>query len=211
MTLIEIKNISKMIRGQVILENISMSLSAGKIYGLKGVNGSGKSMLMRCILGLIRTNGGEISINGQVLGKDIEFPSSVGFLLESPTFLDQYSAYKNLKILSDMNHILRESEIKEVIHRVKLNPNDKKKYRKFSLGMKQRLGIANAIMEKPDILILDEPTNALDKDGIELVQEIILEEKKRGALIILACHDQIFLERVADEIICLDQGRVVQD
>lgn len=211
MVSIQVNNISKVIKGQNILKNIQLQFSSGKIYGLKGINGSGKTMLMRCLLGLIKVNEGEIIINQKVLGKDIEFPSNVGFLLENPTFLNQYSAFDNLQILADMRGSLNKEDIKEVIRRVELNPDDTKKYRKFSLGMKQRLGIANAIMEKPDILILDEPTNALDQNGINLVRKIILEEKERGVLIILACHDTLFLEAVADEIINLEQGKIIKN
>ena len=160
---IEIKNVWKKIGKTEVLKDINLEFNGGKIYGLKGKNGSGKTMLMRAICGLITVTKGEIIVNGKRLGKDISFPNSIGVLIENPSFIDNFSGYRNLKALADINHIIGEEEIKNVIKLVGLDPNNKKKFKTYSLGMKQRLGIAAAIMEKPDIILLDEPINALDE------------------------------------------------
>lgn len=206
MTEISIQNLSKTIKGNAVIQDISMNLKSGVIYGFKGINGSGKTMLMRLICGLIRPTEGEIRINGKTLGKDLSFPESIGVFLENPAFLDSYSGFQNLKILASIKSVATDEDIRATLSRVGLSPNDKKKYRKYSLGMKQRLGIAAAIMEKPDIVILDEPTNSLDADGVMLVKQIVQEEKVRGALVILSCHDGALLEGLSDEIFLLERG-----
>ncbi len=210
MTEIAIQNLSKTIKGNAVIQDISMNLKSGVIYGFKGINGSGKTMLMRLICGLIRSTEGEILINGKTLGKDLSFPESVGVFLENPAFLDSYSGFQNLKILASIKAVATDEDIRATLSRVGLSPNDKKKYRKYSLGMKQRLGIAAAIMEKPDIVILDEPTNSLDADGVTLVKQIVQEEKVRGALVILSCHDGALLEGLSDEIFLLERGRLTE-
>lgn len=155
MTKIELKHISKTIHKNEVLHDISFMMESGKIYGFQGVNGSGKTMLMRIIIGLIHPTNGSVEINGKVLGRELEFPESIGFLLENPAFLDRYSGYSNLKLLAEIQNNISDAEIKEVLSLVGLNEEaSKKKYRKYSLGMKQRLGIAAAIMENPDIIIL---------------------------------------------------------
>ena len=163
---------------------------AGKIYGLKGKNGSGKTMLMRVISGLITPTEGEVLIDGKKLGKDMSFPESIGLLIENPAFLPTYSGFDNLKTIASIKGVITDEEIKDVIKRVGLDPDDKKKYKKYSLGMKQKLGIACAIMEKPDIVILDEPVNAVEEDGIKVISEVLDELKKEGKIIILASHDK---------------------
>lgn len=209
MTTIEIKELTKVIRGNRVLDGISGTMQSGMIYGIQGINGSGKTMLMRMILGLIHPTSGAVKINEKELGIELEFADSIGFLLENPTFLDRYSGYENLKMLASIRNLIGEEEIHAILRKVGLDAKaEKKKYRKYSLGMKQRLGIAAAVMEEPDIVILDEPTNALDSDGITMVQELILEEKKRGALVIISCHDLTILERVSDEIWKLEAGRL---
>lgn len=210
MTEIAIQNLSKTIKGNAVIQDISMNLKSGVIYGFKGINGSGKTMLMRLICGLIRSTEGEILINGKTLGKDLSFPESVGVFLENPAFLDSYSGFQNLKILASIKAVATDEDIRATLSRVGLSPNDKKKYRKYSLGMKQRLGIAAAIMEKPDIVILDEPTNSLDADGVTLVKQIVQEEKARGALVILSCHDGELLKDLSDEIFLLECGHLVE-
>lgn len=210
MTEIAIQNLSKTIKGNAVIQDISMNLKSGVIYGFKGINGSGKTMLMRLICGLIRSTEGEILINGKTLGKDLSFPESIGVFLENPAFLDSYSGFQNLKILASIKSVATDEDIRATLSRVGLSPNDKKKYRKYSLGMKQRLGIAAAIMEKPDIVILDEPTNSLDADGVMLVKQIVQEEKVRGALVILSCHDGALLEGLSDEIFLLERGRLTE-
>ena len=208
MSEIVVNEVSKSIYGVPIINSISMKLVSGNIYGFQGINGSGKTMLMRLICGLIYPTKGEIIIDGKRLGKEITFPQSVGLLLENPAFLDSYTGYENLEMLASIKNIITREEIHEAITSVGLDPLDKRKYKKFSLGMKQRLGIAAAIMEKPDILILDEPTISLDSSGVSLVKTIIAKERERGAIIILACHDLPVLQDVSDEIFLLEQGKI---
>lgn len=210
MSEIVVNEVSKSIYGVPIINSISMKLVSGNVYGFQGINGSGKTMLMRLICGLIYPTKGEIIIDGKRLGKEITFPQSVGLLLENPAFLDSYTGYENLEMLASIKNIITREEIHEAITSVGLDPLDKRKYKKFSLGMKQRLGIAAAIMEKPDILILDEPTNSLDSGGVSLVKTIIAKERERGAIIILACHDLPVLQDVSDEIFLLEQGKITE-
>lgn len=205
---IEIRNISKKIGQAEVLKNINLLFEGGKIYGLRGKNGSGKTMLMRAICGLITVSQGEIIIDGKKLGRDMSFPESVGVLIENPSFIDNFSGYKNLKILADINHIIGESEIRNVIQIVGLDPDDKKKFKKYSLGMKQRLGIAAAIMEKPKLLLLDEPINALDEKGVADIREILVRLKDENRIIIVACHDREELELLSDEIIEMAEGEI---
>ena len=210
MSEIVVNEVSKSIYGVPIINSVSMTLVSGNVYGFQGINGSGKTMLMRLICGLIYPTKGEIVIDGKQLGKEITFPQSVGLLLENPAFLDSYTGFENLEMLASIKNIITREEIHEAITSVGLDPLDKRKYKKFSLGMKQRLGIAAAIMEKPDILILDEPTNSLDSSGVSLVKTIIAKERERGAIIILACHDLPVLQDVSDEIFLLEQGKITE-
>ncbi len=205
---IELTNVCKTIKGITVLENISLNMTSGKIYGFQGINGSGKTMLMRAISGLIKCTKGTIKINNRILGKDITFPENMGILIENPAFLDGYTGFENLRILASIKKEVSDNDIISILREVGLNPNDKKKYRKYSLGMKQRLGIAAAIMENPDLIILDEPTNALDTDGVDMMKKLILKHKERNALIILSCHDLDFLKSVSDEIILLENGKL---
>ena len=194
MTKIQLENVTKRFKEHTVVDSVSMELVSGSVTGLKGINGSGKTMLMRLMCGLILPTEGRIMINGKEIGKDMDFPDNLGLLIENPAFLDNYSGFANLKMLAEIRNIITDENIREVISRVGLDPDDKKKYKKYSLGMKQRLGIAGAIMEQPDILLLDEPTNALDTKGVEMLKNIVQEEKKRGALIVLTCHDAEILE-----------------
>lgn len=206
--MIQIENMCKSIKHKIVLEDINLSMMDGKTYGLKGINGSGKTMLMRVISGLIYPSEGRVLINNEQLGKDISFPKSMGLLLENPSFLDAYTGYDNLKILASLNDSISDEEIRYSLKRIGLDPDDKRKYRKYSLGMKQRLGIAAAIMEKPEILILDEPLNALDTDGVRLFSEIMREEKERGTLIILSCHEEEKLKEYADVFVIMENGKI---
>jgi len=206
---ISINALSKNIKKVTILDDISMELEGGKIYGLKGKNGSGKTMLMRAICGLIIPTGGTISINGELLGKDISFPRSVGILIENPAFISNYTGMKNLQVLASIQKRIGDADIRKTLEDVGLNPDDKRTYKKYSLGMKQRLGIAGAIMEKPDVVILDEPINALDESGALQVREILSELKLNGSVIILACHDAEELEFLSDEIFTISEGKLI--
>lgn len=203
---VEVKNLSKKIRGTMILKDISLTMTSGHIYGLRGKNGSGKTMFMRCLCGLILPNEGEISIDGARLGKDIDFPPSVGVLIENPSFLNGYTGFQNLRLLAGIKGRISDEEIKGMLSAVGLDAEDKRKYKKYSLGMKQRLGIASALMESPDMILLDEPINALDQKGVELVKELLLKLKKKGKLIIVACHDNEELEYLSDIIYAVENG-----
>ena len=210
MITIEIKDVSKTIHKQTVIDGVSATLQSGKIYGFQGINGSGKTMLMRLISGLIRPTQGSIEINEKTLGKDITFPESIGLFLENPAFLGSYSGFENLKMLASIQNRIDDEKVRDTISSVGLDPKDKKKYRKYSLGMKQRLGIAAAIVEEPETVILDEPTNSLDTDGVELVKTILKAQRERGALVIISCHDLSILQMMSDEILLLESGRVVK-
>lgn len=205
-----IQNATKNIKGAMILDDVTLQLHGGTIYGLQGPNGSGKSMLMRLISGLIRPTKGTVTIDGKILGKDMDFPASMGLLIEEPAFLVNHTGIKNLELLADIQGKARPKDIQDTIQRVGLNPYDKRVFGKYSLGMKKRLGIAAAIMEKPDLILLDEPTNALDDIGTEQICELIRRERDRGALIIVACHDAQLLESLADEIYSVYEGKVTK-
>lgn len=205
---IQVKNASKLIKGTVILENVELELESGKVYGLQGPNGGGKTMLMRLITGLIRPTKGKVLIDGKLLGKDIDFPPSLGLLLENPAFLPGYTGLKNLELLAQLQGRVDTQQIRRTIADVGLSPEDKRKYRKYSLGMKQRLGIAAAIMEQPELIVLDEPTNALDAKGVAQIIELVRRERDRGALIVMACHDASVLESISDVIFTVAECRV---
>lgn len=207
---ITIENVTKVIKGITVIKDVSLTLQSGTVYGLRGVNGSGKTMLMRLIAGLIRPTKGTITIDGKELGKDITFPPDIGLLIENPAFIDNYTALQNLKLLANIHRVVDENRIREVIRQVGLEPDDKRKYKQFSLGMKQRLGIAGAVLENPQLILIDEPTNALDTDGIEMVRNLITEQKERGALIVLACHDFSVLKELSDVIYFVKEGCVTE-
>ena len=205
---IQVVEVTKRIRKNLILNNVSLEMESGKIYGLQGPNGSGKTMLMRLLCGLIKANKGKVLIDGKEIGKDIDFPESVGLLIENPAFWGNYTGLKNLELLAELQKRIDTEQIRETISDVGLDPDDKRHFSKYSLGMKQRLGIAAAIMEKPEIILLDEPTNALDERGVAEICDLIRREKERGALIVIACHDADILENLADEIYTIYEGKV---
>ena len=184
-----LKNVCKDIKGARVLDNVNLELESGRVYGFKGKNGSGKTMLMRAI--------SEIEIDGEILGKDFSFPPSIGILIENPSFVQEYTGLKNLEMLACIKNNTGIEDIRHVMEQVGLDPDDKRTYRKYSLGMKQKLGIAAAYMENPDIIILDEPINALDEAGAKQVHEILEEQKKEE------------LEMLSDEIIEIYEGRIV--
>lgn len=206
---IKVDNVTKIIKKVKVLDHVSLEFESGEITGLKGINGSGKTMIMRIISGLIRPTEGKVFINGRELKKEMDFPESIGVLIDSPAFLDWYSAYDNLRYMASVKNKVSGEEIKDLLKKVELADAGKKKYKYFSLGMKQRLGIAAAIMEHPDIILIDEPTNALDSKGVEMVKCILQQEKERGALIILTCHDYSVLKELSDSIYFIEEGKVV--
>ena len=203
---IKVTNLSKEIHGSTVLKDVSMTLESGTVYGLLGRNGSGKTMLMRAICGLIRPTSGSIEIDGKVIGKDLSFPQSVGMILETPIFLPDKTGYENLRLLASIRGEVGPREIKGTLERVGLDAEDQRKVKKYSLGMRQRLGIACAIMEQPELLLLDEPFNGLDEGGCQTVQEIIREQRGKGCLILLACHDRSELETLSDHVYRVVEG-----
>lgn len=205
--MIELINATKYIGKNLILDDINLKLEKNHVYGLRGANGSGKTMLLRMISGLMKPTKGEVIIDGKKLYDDIQFPESIGVLIENPSFIPGIRGRENLEIIAGLKYKDVTAIVKDAIEKVGLTWNDKRKYRKYSLGMKQRLGIAAAIMGGPDIIILDEPFNALDPAGIELVKKALLELKK-DRIIIVACHDREELELVSDEIFMMRAGRI---
>lgn len=201
--------VTKVIGHNMVIDNINCTMQTGSITGLKGINGSGKTMMMRLIAGLIYPTEGQVIVDGKIIGKEVSFPPSLGVMLENPAFLDTYSGYENLKLLAGINRSISDNDIEQALSRVGLLESKDKKYKKYSLGMKQRLGIAAAIMEHPTILLLDEPTNSLDESGVELVKQIVWEENIRGATVVLSCHDAAILEELADKIISIKHGKIV--
>lgn len=206
--MIKIENYSKKIKDTVVLKNINMVLNDGMIYGIQGENGSGKTMLMRGICGLIKGSEGCITIDGKVIGKDISFPEDIGVLIENPSFIPKYTGYKNLKLVADIQGKVDKEEIIKTLQKVGLKPDDKRTYKKYSLGMKQRLGIACAIMGTPKIIILDEPFNGLDEKGVLQIRDVIKGLKQKNCIVIVACHDKEQLEYLSDEIYVIKEGKL---
>lgn len=205
---IAIKEYSKKLSNNLVLDNINLELESGKIYGFVGKNGSGKTMLMRAVCGLILPTSGAVIIDEKTIGKELSFPQSVGALIENPGFISGYSGFRNLKVLSQIQNKISDDDILRTLAEVGLDPLDKKPFRKYSLGMKQKLGIAAAIMENPELIVLDEPYNALDEETAAKIRQLILERKRRGNLIILSCHDREEIENTCDEIIEIKCGKI---
>lgn len=206
--MIRLYEVSKRISGRMVLSHVTATMQSGSITGLQGINGSGKTMLMRVIAGLVKPTEGVVVIDGKRLWKDIPMPESMGMLLENPAFLDPYTGLQNLEMLAGLKGSVDRAALRRVLVSVGLDPADRRKYKKYSLGMKQRLGIAAAVMGDPGVVLLDEPTNALDESGVEMLRETALEQKRRGATVVVASHDRAFLEDLADEILVFEEGRV---
>jgi len=204
--MIEIQNVGLTIGKTKILKNIEISFTAGKIHGLIGRNGSGKTMLMKCICGFVRPTSGTVTVAGKQIGKDCDFPESAGIIIETPGFIPYYSGYRNLKLLADLNKKIGKEEIQKAMKKVGLDPELKRHVRKYSLGMRQRLGLAQAIMENPDLLILDEPMNGLDKDGVSDMRKYLLELKEQGKTILIASHSAEDIEVLCDTVCEMDKG-----
>lgn len=201
-----IENVNLSIGKAQILKDISMEMEKGLIYGLVGRNGSGKTMLMKCICGFIKPTSGKIAVQGKQVGKEVDFPRNMGIIIENPSFVPNYSGLKNLKMLAGLNRKIKESQIIETLEKVGLDPKLKLHVKKYSLGMRQRLGIAQAIMEDPDILILDEPMNGLDKDGVEDVRKLLLDLKEQGKTIVIASHNALDIEILCDYVWEMEKG-----
>lgn len=204
--MIIIEKVYKKFKGSTVLKNVSISFEKGKIHGLIGRNGSGKTMLMKCICGFVPVSSGKITVEEMIVGKDIDIPKNLGIIIETPGFLPNYGAYKNLKFLADISGRADKQQIIESIKSVGLDPNSKKHVGKYSLGMRQRLGLAQAIMEDPDLLILDEPMNGLDKDGVADMREYLLNLKEQGKTILIASHSAEDIEILCDTVCEMDKG-----
>lgn len=201
--IVKVENVNKSFKNEQVLKDVSVCFEKGKIYGIVGKNGSGKTMLFKTIIGYVRPSSGKVYVKEKEIGKDTDFAENVGVIIETPGFLSGYSAYKNLEYLAAIRNKITKQQIKEAISLVGLDAESTKKVGKFSLGMRQRLGIAQAIMENPDLIILDEPMNGLDKQGIKLVKELLLRLKKEGKTILLASHYAEDME-ICDEIYEMD-------
>lgn len=203
-----IKNMSKKIRGKLILNDVNLTLESGNVYAFVGENGAGKTMLFRAASGLMKLSKGNVYLNEKKLHQDFEILPGLGIMLENAGLYPELSGFENLKLLAKIRGKIGKDEIMDWIKKVGLDPFDKKAFRKYSLGMKQRLIIAQALMEKPDILMLDEPTNALDEDGIGTIRKLILEEKERGTLVMLASHNREDIKIMADVVYSVKNGCV---
>lgn len=206
--IITVKNVDLILGKTQILKNINVSFEKGKIHGLIGRNGSGKTMLMKCICGFIKPTNGEIVVDDKRIGIDVDFPDDIGIIIETPGFIPYYSGYKNLKLLAGLNNKIDKKEIRKSMERVGLDPDLKRHVKKYSLGMRQRLGIAQAIMENPKILILDEPFNGLDKDGVKEMREYFLEYKSQGKTILLCSHSAEDISVLCDTVHEMDKGEL---
>lgn len=209
--MIQLQNVTKRIKENTVLDNVSYTFKSGFVYGLYGQNGSGKTMLLRAISGLINLDSGSIFIDGEKLHDKIEFPPETGIVIENMELLPECSAKRNLQMLAKIKNIADEKDISFSLERVGLDPDSDKKVKKFSLGMKQRLNIAQAIFENQKIILLDEPTNALDEDAVQLIYKIIREEKSRGATIIVATHHKEDFKEVCDVILKIAEGKIVEE
>ncbi|MCD8023432.1 MAG: ATP-binding cassette domain-containing protein [Lachnospiraceae bacterium] len=204
---IRVVQLKKELGGQVILDGVNMEFRSGHTYGFMGRNGSGKTVFLKCICGFMPATEGIISLDGKILKKDMEYMEKMGFLIEHPGFLESCTAYDNLKYIASIRRIAGDKEIRESILRLGLDPDSRKKVKHYSLGMKQRLGVAQAIMENPDILILDEPMNGLDDAGVAFMRELLNELKGQGKIILIASHYKEDIEFLCDEIYNCKKGK----
>lgn len=206
MSKVVLEKVSKTIKKKTVLRDISYTFENGKIYGLYGRNGSGKTMLLRVICGLVFPSSGTVEIDGKRLHKEISVPPSLGVIIEHTDLLPQYDAFTNLKILAKIKKLISDEEIREAIRTVGLNPESRQKVKAYSLGMRQKLAIAQAVFERPELMLLDEPTNALDEASVLNIRNLLLERKEEGATILIASHNKEDLSILADEILCINEG-----
>lgn len=206
---IELNNITKRFNGQTIFENINMNIEKGKTVGLIGGNGSGKSVLFKIVCGMVKPDQGTVTINGIQLGDKIDFPQNVGVFINSPGFIGIYSGFKNLKFLADIKNEISDGQICDAMIKVGLDPNNKNKVDNYSLGMKQKLGLAQAIMENQEILVLDEPFNSLDFQTYNDVKEIIQSLQSEAKTILLTSHNYADIEQLCDEVYIIENHKVI--
>ena len=207
---IRLKGLTKSFQKEKVLNNITHDFEKGKIHGIMGFNGSGKTVMFKCICGFLQLESGTVLVGGKQIGKELDFPDSVGIIIENPGFLLDLSGFANLKRLAAIKRLVSDEQIRESIARVGLNPFSKKKVGQYSLGMRERLGIAQAIMEDPELLILDEPFNGLDKQGAGEVCELLRGLKERGKTILVAAHNMLEIEWLCDTICEMDAGVLTQ-
>lgn len=208
--MVEIKNAGKSFGSTKVLDKVNIEMEKGKIYGIVGRNGSGKTVLMKCICGFMTVDQGSIIVQGKEVGVDIDMPDNLGIIIETPGFLMNYSGYNNLNFLYTIKNKPNRKKIEEIIRTVGLDPKSKKHVGKYSLGMRQRLGIAQALMENPEILILDEPMNGLDNQGVEDIRKILLEQKEQGKTILIASHNREDIDILCDHVWQMDKGIATQ-
>ena len=206
--MIQIIDLNLNIKGHQILSDVNITMREGMIYGLTGNNGSGKTMLMKCVCGLVKPTSGVVMVNNEVIGKDMDYIKDVGIIIENPGFIPYYSGMKNLRLLAEISGKADKAKIRKGMEMCGLDPDLKLPVKKYSLGMRQRLGIAQAIMEDQSVLILDEPMNGLDKEGAAAVRELLLQRKEEGRLIILASHNREDIDILCDEVFEVEKGRV---
>ena len=206
---IQVNDIVLRFKKDILLDHVSYQCEQGKIHGIVGRNGSGKTLLMKCICGFIRPNEGHIYVRDKEIGKDIDFPPDTGIIIETPGFIPYYSGYRNLKVLAAINNHISRKDIENAMYQVGLDPTMKKRVATYSLGMRQRLGIAQAIMEDPSLIILDEPFNGLDKHGVEEMREYFLSLKKKGKTILLTSHNTEDIEYLCDTVVEMDHGKFI--
>lgn len=206
--MIKIENLTKKYGKKIILDKINIELHKGGIYGFVGKNASGKTMLFKCICGFVLPNTGKVLINNKEIGKEQDFPYKCGVIIENPGFIGDITGFANLKILSSINNIIDDNKIKNTMELVGLNPNEKKDVKKYSLGMRQKLGIAQAIMEDPELLILDEPMNSLDSDSVKNIREILINLKSKGVTILISSHNNEDIKALCDKVFSIENGIV---
>lgn len=207
--MIQVKDVSLTLNKRQILNHVSLSLESGKIYGLVGNNGCGKTMLMKCICGFIKPTSGEVEVDGKVIGRDEDYLPDAGIIIETPGFIPYYSGLQNLKVLAGIKNKITVEDMKTTLQQVGLDANLKLSVKKYSLGMRQRLGLAQAIMENPSVLILDEPMNGLDRNGVEEIRHLLLSLKALDKLIIIASHNAEDIEVLCDKVYEMENGEIL--
>lgn len=208
--IVKILNLTKKFEEETVLDDVTISFERGKIHGIIGRNGSGKTMMFKMICGFIPPSSGEIYVNNKMIGKDTDIPDNLGAIIESPGFLPNYDGFHNLKFLAAIRGIISDEEVREAIKTVGLDPDSKKHVGKYSLGMRQRLGIAQVIMEDPELIILDEPFNALDISGVEEMRNLFLSLKEKGKTILIASHSKEDVDFLCDTVIRMDKGKIIE-